>query len=97
MDNHEFAKRLNVWLSAYTNEVIEKVMKNIGPIRSDDTTSQLLENLYQATIAKEIDTERSFGMMLDSIDYDRYEYITIQDRTSRINSYRDVLYDLYIK
>ena len=49
MDNHEFAKRLSVWLSAYTNEVIEKVMKNIGTIRSDDTTSQLLENLYQAT------------------------------------------------
>lgn len=24
MDNHEFAKRLSVWLSAYTNEVIEK-------------------------------------------------------------------------
>ncbi len=97
MDNHEFAKRLSVWLSAYTNEVIEKVMKNIGTIRSDDTTSQLLENLYQATMVNTQNTERYFGLMLDSIDDDRYEYITIQDRTSRINSYRDVLYDLYIK
>ena len=97
MDNHEFAKRLSVWLSAYTNEVIEKVMKNIGTIRSDDTTSQLLENLYQATMVNTQNTERYFTLMLDNIDDDRYEYITIQDRTSRINSYRDVLYDLYIK
>ncbi len=97
MDNHEFAKRLSVWLSAYTNEVIEKVMKNISTIRSDDTTSQLLENLYQATMVNTQNTERYFALMLDSIDDNRYEYITIQDRTSRINSYRDVLYDLYIK
>ena len=35
--------------------------------------------------------------LLDCIDSDRYNYINIHDRYVKITSYRDVLYDLYIK
>ena len=97
MNNNEFAKRLSVWLSAYTDIVIEKVMQNIESIRNNETTLQLLENLYQATIAKDHDSEQTFSIMLDCIDSDRYNYINIHDRYAKISSYRDVLYDLYIK
>lgn len=93
MDNAEFAKRLNVWLSYYTDKVCEEVMKKIDIIRNDDTTLQILEKLYQASISKEEESERAFRIMLNS----NCEYINIHDDSYNGKSFRDVLYELYIK
>ncbi len=93
MDNAEFAKRLNVWLSYYTDKVCEEVMKKIDIIRNDDTTLQILEKLYQASLSKEEESERAFRIMLNS----NCEYINIHDDFYNGKSFRDVLYELYIK
>ena len=83
------------WLKNYSNEVVVRVMKNYETIINDKTTYTMLSKLYE----EENKEEETF---IHDIEYMvRYG---IKDETKDMlrlgeysRSYREVLYDLYIR
>ena len=88
---------LVVWLKPYTDKVIKKVVKNhIEDILNYDFAMYLLEELYNRTTAANI----YFAENLDTLitDYDSFEEYDVHScALEHPDSYRNVLYDLYIK
>ena len=83
------------WLKNYSNEVVVRVMKNYDTIINDKTTYTMLSKLYEEenkeeeTFIHDIEYMVKFGIKDETKDMLRLgEY-------SR--SYREVLYDLYIR
>ena len=83
------------WLKNYNNEVVVRVMKNYDTIINDKTTYTMLSKLYE----EENKEEETF---IHDIEY-MVKY-GIKDETKDMlrlgeysNSYREVLYDLYIR
>ena len=83
------------WLKDYNNEVVVRVMKNYDTIINDKTTYNMLSKLYE----EENKEEETF---IHDIEY-MVKY-GIKDETKDMlrlgeysRSYRDVLYDLYIR
>ena len=95
MNNKEAIKIVANWLKFYNNDVVVKVMKNYDNIINDKTTYTMLSKLYEEenkeheTFIHDIDYMAVFGINDDTKDMLRLgEYS---------HSYRDVLYDLYIR
>ena len=83
------------WLKYYNNDVVVKVMENYEQIINDKTTFNILSKLYEEenkeekTFIHDIEYMVKFGIKEETKDMLRLgEY-------SR--SYREVLYDLYIR
>ena len=95
MNNKEAIKIVANWLKNYSNEVVVRVMKNYDTIINDKTTYTMLSKLYE----EENKEEETF---IHDIEYMvRYG---IKDETKDMlrlgeysQSYREVLYDLYIR
>ena len=95
MNNEEAIKLVANWLKNYSSEVVVSVMKNYDTIINDKTTYTLLSKLYEKenkeeeTFIYDIEHIVKYGITDDTKDMLRLgEY-------SR--SYREVLYDLYIR
>ena len=95
MDKDYVIKIVANWLKNYSNEVVVRVMKNYDTIINDNTTLTLLSALYQ----KENKEEVNFILDIKHI----FEY-GIEEETKDMlrlvensRSYREVLYDLYIR
>ena len=94
--NKDYAiKIVSNWLKDYNNEVVVKVMEKYEQIINDKTTYTMLSKLYEEenkeneTFVHDIEYMIKFGIKDETKDMLRLgEY-------SR--SYRDVLYDLYIR
>ena len=83
------------WLKDYNNDVVVKVMEKYEQIINDETTYTMLSKLYEEenkeeeTFIHDIEYIVKYGIKYETKDMLRLgEY-------SR--SYRDVLYDLYIR
>lgn len=92
----EFAKKMQVWLGEYTNHVYRWVMDTqLVNIINSEFALKLIDELYERTL-KEQENE----IMTISFDL---EHDSETERTLHLhpvehsNSYRDVLYDMYIK
>lgn len=95
-EQREFAKKLQAWLSPYTNEVYKRVMCKMDEIIDNDFTLNLINELYERE-QKEIEDETdnilySLGYMDDIKTYGLHN-----DCLTHSKSYRDVLYDMYIR
>ena len=95
MDKDYAIKIVANWLKNYSNEVVVKVMGNYEKIINDKTTYNMLSKLYveenkeDVTFIHDIEYMVKFGIKEETKDMLRLgEY-------SR--SYREVLYDLYIR
>lgn len=94
--NEDYAIKIVAnWLKNYSNEVVVRVMKNYDTIINDKTTYNMLSKLYEEE-HKEEDT------FIQDIEY-MVKY-GIKDETKDMlrlgeysRSYREVLYDLYIR
>ena len=94
--NKDYAIKIMAnWLKTYSNEVVARVMKNYDTIINDKTTYTLLSNLYERENKEEdnfiIDIKNivEYGVKDETIDMLRIvEYS---------QSYRNILYDLYIR
>ena len=93
--NKEAIKIVANWLKDYNNDVVVKVMKNYENIINDKTTYTMLSKLYEEenkeeeTFIHDIEYMVKFGIKDETKDMLRLgEY-------SR--SYREVLYNLYIR
>lgn len=95
-EQRELATKLQAWLSPYTNEVYKRVMDRMDEILSNDFTLNLINELYereQKEIKDEIDNILfSLGYMEDIERYGLHN-----DCLTHSKSYRDVLYDMYIR
>lgn len=83
------------WLKYYNSEVVVRVMKNYDTIINDKTTYTMLSKLYEQenkeeeTFIHDIEHMIKYGIKDETKDMLRI------GEWSR--SYRDVLYDLYIR
>ena len=95
MNNKEAIKIVANWLKYYSNEVVVRVMEKYEQIINDKTTYTMLSKLYEEenkeekTFIHDIEYMVKFGIKDETKDMLRLgEY-------SR--SYREVLFDLYIR
>ena len=95
MDKDYVIKIVANWLKNYNSEVVVRVMKNYDTIINDKTTYTLLSNLYERENKEEVDfiidikNIVEYGVKDETIDMLRISEYS--------QSYRDILYDLYIR
>lgn len=95
-ERKEIAELFSNWLKPYTREVIVKVMSRTEEIINNDFTMSLLRELKSRE-------DREVKYFTDAIeflisDFDGCkEYDPHNNALTHASSYRDVLYDMYIK
>lgn len=94
-EQKEFAKKLQVWLREYTQEVFEHVMKQMDEIISNEFALKMIDELYERTLKEEKDEimHIEFALGHEDVNLDGYHLHPLEHS----NSYRDVLYDMYIR
>ena len=94
-EQKEFAKKLQTWLHPYTHEVYVRVMTQMEDIINNSFAMELISQLYereQKEMADEI-MQITFSLgHLDDLEYDIHNHCLTHS-----HSYRDVLYDMYIR
>lgn len=84
------------WLKNYTKEVIMRVMAQRDDILANEFALKLLRELKEREDNEQEDFKRSMESLLDHFDiykeYDPHNHVL-----EHSNSYRDVLYDMYIR
>ena len=95
-NNKEYCTKIVAnWLKNYTSDVVVRVMKKYDDFINDETTYKLLDRLYElenkedTSFIIDIKNMIEYGVKDDTIDCIRISEYS--------NSYRDVLYDLYIR
>ena len=84
------------WLKDYTNEVIIKVMAKRDKIISNDFAMKLLKELKKREDKEREDFDNNIARLFR--DYDGFKEFDMHNHpTTHSVSYRDVLYDMYIK
>lgn len=91
-----FAEKLQVWLTMYTDEVYKKVMGKMEEIINDEVAIKLIDELYQRSMKEKEDERRTIMYSLGQDD-DIAKFGIHNHCLTHSDSYRDVLYDMYIK
>lgn len=93
---HEVAELFAVWLRDYTHEVIRYVMGRADEILTNPDTMTLLRELKEREEKEAKDFKNSLEFMLR--DYEQFaKYDPHNNALTHANSYRDILYDRYIR
>ena len=92
----EFSKWFANWLKNYTESVIMKVLEKREEILANEFSMNLLKELYFREAKEKVDFENSMRSLLDNFetfkDYNPHNHVL-----EHSGSYRDVLYDMYIR
>ena len=95
-ERREIAELFSNWLKDYTHEVIKVVMLKADDIINNDFAMHLLKELKVREEKEYEDFYDSIGHMISDFEtfgeYDPHSHVL-----EHSNSYRDVLYDMYIK
>ena len=84
------------WLRPYTHEAILKVLKRRDEIINNEFAMKLLDELHARSVKEAHDFRFSIDCLLD--DFDGFaEFDPHNHAISHAGSYRDVLYDMYIR
>lgn len=86
------------WLKEYTNDVIHKVLKDINEIKKDFHTQWMLKELYERESKSYENFINIMSIMIE--DYSKKGHAENNPRYNALEhpqSYRDVLYDMYIR
>lgn len=84
------------WLKNYTNDVIIRVMAKRDEIISNDFAMNLLKELKKREDKESEDFDNNIAWLFR--DFNGFkEFDTHNHPTTHSESYRDVLYDMYIK
>lgn len=90
------ATLFTTWLNPYTHEVIIKVLARRDEILNNEFAMNLLKELDKREFEESHDFRRSIENMLDS--YESFsEFDPHNHPLTHAGSYRDILYDMYIK
>lgn len=88
------------WLSGYVDEIIEKVMKRFDEIVNNEFAMNLLKELYEREKKEKSERIKSFEWMISDIaEKGKFTdtHCVHNHCLTHADSYRDVLYDMYIK
>lgn len=100
-DREQLAELFEAWLGYYTEEVVIKVMnEHFNEIITNEMVMNMLVELKERQEAEKKDRKRSFGSMIRNICEDGKidnAHCLHNHCVTHANSYRDILYDLYIK
>lgn len=95
-ERKEIAELFATWLRPYVHEVIVQVLERRDEIVNNEATMHLLRELHAREVKENADFASSINFMLGSFDtfsqHDPHNHAFSHSR-----SYRDVLYDMYIK
>ena len=92
----ELAKKLECWLGCYTQEIINKVMAKINDIYNNDMVMNLINELYIRVQKEQKEEINSFELLLS--DFNAFKEFDIHNHClTHSKSYRDILYDMYIR
>lgn len=101
-ERKEFAELLNNWLKMYTGEVLKKVAPRFNEISQNEMAMHLLRELKERDDKEDKEEFKSIEYIVESEVYEyevgdlHYECYHNHCLTNA-KSYRDVLYDLYIR
>ena len=95
-ERQEIAKLFSTWLGTYTHEVIVKVIAKSEEIINNDFTMNLLRELKERTEKEKEDLNYSFYNLLGCFDGYK-EFDPHNNPLTHASSYRDILYDMYIR
>lgn len=95
-EKKEIAALFTTWLKHYTHEVIVKVMERREEILANEFTMNLLRELKAREDKEHQEFINSMRFMLGNFD-DAKEYDPHNHPLTHAGSYRDILYDMYIK
>lgn len=84
------------WLNCYTHEVIVKVMEKAEEIINDAGSMKMLEELHKRTTEERDEFYRSIGCLFDHFESNK-KFDPHNHPLTHAGSYRDVLYDMYIR
>lgn len=95
-ERHEIVLLFANWLKQYSNEVVIKLLESRDEIVNNEFTMYLLRELKKREAEEEKDFNNSIGNLLMDYDYFK-EYNVHVHPLQHADSYRDVLYDMYIR
>ena len=95
-EQEAIAELFAIWLKRYTHEVICKVMERADEIINNEFAMKLLVELKDREETETNDFKSSIASLLN--DYKTFkEYDAHNHPLTHSGSYRDILYDMYIK
>lgn len=95
-EKEQISQWLGTWLGCYTQEVYNKVAPNLPQIIEDGATLNLLRELHERTQQERDEVKKSifFDIAFNDKGTPSALHRTVM---THAQSYRDVLYDMYIK
>lgn len=97
-EQKDFANKLHSWLGTYTQEVIEHVMNQIDDIINNEHVMKMITELHERMQKEEREEKEHFFYNLKNIEEGDNDYFTVHAHVlTHSNSYRDVLYDMFIR
>ncbi len=95
-EQEEFARKLQTWLAPYTDEVYVRVIKQMDDILNNEFALNLINELHEREQKEKEEEVRTILFSLGH-DADIEKYGIHNHCLSHSNSYRDVLYDMFIR
>ena len=95
-EKDQITKYMSNWLKNYTEAVIMRVMEKREQIINDRLAMHLITELYLREEIETNDFTYSIRCLLDNFDTFK-KYDPHNNPLQHSDSYRDVLYDMYIK
>lgn len=95
-EQQEVTKLFSVWLGRYADHVIMDVLKRRDEIMESEHAMKLIKELAERSAQESEDFTNSIGSLLR--DYDTFsKYDPHNHPLTHSGSYRDILYDMFIK
>lgn len=95
-ERKETTKLISNWLKNYTQEVIVRVLEKREEIINDEFTMKMLKELYEREQSEAKEFYDSIFLMMEEFE-EQKQYDPHSHCLTHSDSYRDVLYDMYIK
>ena len=84
------------WLRCYTHEVITNVISKTDEIINNEFAMNLIRELHKRQIKEQKEFETSLSYLMK--EFEEFKEFDVHSHpTTHSQSYRDVLYDMYIK
>lgn len=97
-EKKEVASMFSAWLCSYKREVIVKVLARRDEILNNAVAMSMIKELKERSEQEQKDFESSISFMIDDLDNALFSKFDPHDHVvTHANSYRDVLYDMFIK
>ena len=101
-EKRELATLIQNWLEGYTGEVIKKAMSKIEDIINNDMTMMMLKELKEREDKEREEEKDSIYLTIERMSSDVCEPDIYLDSIhnhplTHANSYRDILFDMYIR